>query len=41
MELQGTTELFVQYLEYVAATQRNGVFPPYGYATWIRCRTQF
>lgn len=41
MELQATTDLFVRYLEYVAATQRNGVFPPYNYATWIRCRTQF
>jgi hypothetical protein len=41
MEFQGSTELFMQYLDYVAATQRNGVFPPYSYHTWVLCRTQF
>lgn len=39
--LKGTTELFIQYREYCARCEKNGVYPPYGYATWIRCRTQF
>lgn len=24
------------YREYVAATERNGVYPPYSYETWLR-----
>lgn len=33
---QSTTESFLQYREYVAACDRNGVWPPYDYATWFR-----
>jgi hypothetical protein len=36
-----TTELFVQYREYVAKCEKNGVYPLYSYNTWILCRSQF
>lgn len=38
---ESTTELFIMYREYVAKCDKNGVWPPYDYATWILCRTQF
>jgi len=34
-------DLFLAYLDYKAACERNGVFPPYSYATFVRIKTQF
>lgn len=32
--------LYLDYLEYKAACDRNGVYPPYDFYMWRRLRTQ-
>lgn len=39
--MKPSQDLFLAYLEYKAQCERNGVYPPYSYATFVRIRTQF
>ena len=38
---RATPEMLTRYREYTARCEANGVYPPYGFRTWIRMRTQF
>lgn len=41
MQKRAAPEMFASHQDYTARCELNGVYPTYGFRTWIRMRTQF